>query len=367
MALTEYDEYFIHQTGDSIDTVADKHPNFMDRCWFGCHSNDGNTYIAAGLGTYPNVNGHGVMDSSFCILHKGRQVNFRASRHITHDGTKTDRTNSVTGPFTVDIVEPFSRVRFGLADNEFGVSGVLEFEKRVQPFLYNKLDVPQHPMTHFTQLGYFTGEVMFEGEKINIDRYVGVRDRTWGVRGKGLMHNMEAYFWVMAHFEGFCINFTFFHLLGNNYILEDGAVMYDDGRVVRLTKARHKFHFAEDTAREGSTRLWDRAEIEFTDEHGKTWAMDAQGLAYPFYNAGQGYDDRHGLDRGPMNLEGESWDLTHPDTIKRLRRTGKDRWHFDIHDRLVTMSLNGVQGVGLINNVCGPVEGWVYQPTLTST
>jgi hypothetical protein len=366
MPLTKYDEYFIHQTGDTIDTVAVKDLHFMDRCWFGCHSDDGRTYVAAGLGTYPNVSGHGVMDGSFCIIHNGVQRNFRASRHITHTDTRTDRTHSTVGPLSVQIVEPFKRLRFELGNNEFGIGGAIDFEARAMPFLYNKLDVPQHPMTHFTQLGYFNGNIMFEDSKIRLDRYHGVRDRTWGVRGKGLMRYVEAYFWIMAHFEGFCVNFSFFHVPvpGNNYRLQDGAIMHDDGSVTRLTEARHRFHFIEDTTRDGSTRLWNRLEVEFTDASGKAWQMDMKAVAYPFYNAGQGYDDRHGLDRGALNLEGERWDFTRAETIQGLRRTGDDRWHFDIHDQLVEATIDGIKGVGLVNNVCGPTEGWAYKPTL---
>jgi len=88
-----------------------------------------------------------------------------------------------------------------------------------------------------------------------------------------------------------------------------------------------------------------------------------------FYNAGQGYDDRHGLDRGPLLLDGERWDFNEPETLKSLRSgvAGGDdnRWYYDIQDRLVEVTLNGVTGVGLINNVAGPREGWAYTPTLT--
>lgn len=366
MALTEWDDYFIHQTGDTLDVVPEKNENFMDRCWFGCHGQDGRTYIAAGLGTYPNVSGHGVIDGSFCVIRDGIQHNFRASRHIKHEGMTTDRNNSVVGPLKIETVEPMKRHRFSLGDNPFGISGTIDFTARVAPYLYNKLDVPSHPMTHFTQMGWFDGEITIEGETVALNRYVGVRDRTWGVRGKGLMRHVEAYFWIMGHFDDFSLNFTFFHVPvpGNNYLLEDGAIMHDDGRVTRLVKALHRFHFDEDTAQPGSTRTWGRAEWEFTDETGKTWLLETGGIHMSFYNAGQGYDDRHGLDRGPLLIDGERWDFNDPATLRSLRRSGDDRWHFDIQDRLVKMRFNGAEGVGLVNNVCGPRDGWTYMPTL---
>lgn len=368
MALTKWDDYFIHQTGDTLDTVGVKDTNFMDRCWFGCHGQDGRTYIAAGLGTYPNVSGHGVIDGSFCVIRDGVQHNFRASRHISHDGIETDRNNSNVGPLSVEILEPMRHQRFSLAENEFGISGSIEFTARAAPFLYNKLDVPSHPMTHFTQMGHFNGELTIEGEQISLRQYVGVRDRTWGVRGKGLMRHVETYFWIMAHFDDFSLNFTFFHVPvpGNNYLLEDGAIMHDDGRVTRLVKCRHNLHFDDDTTAPGSTRVWSEAEWEFEDEQGKIWSLSAKGIQLPFYNAGQGYDDRHGLDRGPFLMEGERWDFRQNSTLQSLRRSGDDdRWHFDIQDRLVEVILNGAKGVGLVNNVCGPREGWTYNPTIT--
>lgn len=369
MALTAWDDYFIHQTGDTLDTVADRSEHFMDRCWFGCHGQDGRTYIAAGLGTYPNVSGHGVIDGSFCVIRDGVQHNFRASRHISHDGSATDRNNSTVGPLSIEVIEPMKRLRFSLEENPHGISGSIDFTARAAPFLYNKLDVPSHPMTHFTQMGYFDGSITIQGETVELNRYVGVRDRTWGVRGKGLMRHVEAYFWIMGHFEEFSLNFTFFHVPvpGNDYVLEDGGIMHDDGRVTRLVKARHRFHFDEDTTAPGSTRLWSRAEWEFTDENGKIWRLEAKGIQQPFYNAGQGYDDRHGLDRGPLLVEGETWDFNKNSTLADLRnsRSGDDdRWHFDIQDRLVELNMNGAKGVGLVNNVCGPREGWAYIATL---
>jgi hypothetical protein len=368
MALTDWDDFFIHQTGATLDKVAVEDPHFMDRCWFGCHSRDGRTYIAAGLGTYPNVNGHGVMDGSFCVIRDGVQYNFRASRHIRHDGPRTDRVNSTVGPLAIDVVEPMKRHRFSLGENPYDISGSVDFTARVAPFLYAKLDVPGHPMTHFTQIGRFDGSITIGDEVIKLDHFVGVRDRTWGVRGKGVMRHVEAYFWIMAHFDDFSVNFTFFHVPvpGNNYMLQDGAIMHDDGRVTRLVGARHRFHFDDDTTAPGSTRLWGKAEFELTDEEGRVHRLEAKGIQAPFYNAGQGYDDRHGLDRGPLLVEGERWDFNRPETLPSLRPTDDDdRWHFDIQDRLVEVSLDGREGVGLINNVCGPRDGWVYNPTLT--
>ncbi|MEJ7935852.1 hypothetical protein WG907_16555 [Sphingobium sp. AN558] len=367
MALTQWDDYFIHQTGDTIDTVADISEHFMDRCWFGCHGQDGRTYIAAGLGTYPNASGHGIIDGSFCVIRDGVQHNFRASRHISHEGNETDRSNSTVGPLSIEIIEPMKRQRFTLGENPHGLSGSIDFTARAAPFLYNKLDVPSHPVTHFTQMGYFDGSITIGDETIKLNRYVGVRDRSWGVRGKGLMRHVEAYFWIMGHFDNCSLNFTFFHVpvADNDFLLADGAIMHDDGRETRLVKARHRSHFDEDTTAPGSTRLWSRAEWEFTDEHGKIWTLEAKGIQMPFYSAGNGYDDRHGLDRGPLLVEGESWDFNQPDTLKSLRRSGDDdRWHFDIHDRLAELTLDGVKGVGLVNNVCGSREGWAYVPTL---
>lgn len=52
------------------------------------------------------------------------------------------------------------------------------------------------------------------------------------------------------------------------------------------------------------------------------------------------------------------------ETIRGLRRTGDDRWHFDIHDQLIEATLNGAKGVGLVSNVCGPYQGWVYKSTM---
>ena len=77
MAVTEWDEYLVHQILAFIDTVEIDDPYFQDRFFFTCHSADGDLELMAGLGSYPNGN---VMDGFVCVRHQGTQRNIAAGQ-----------------------------------------------------------------------------------------------------------------------------------------------------------------------------------------------------------------------------------------------------------------------------------------------
>jgi len=79
MAITEWDEYLIHQTADTADIRENGDPGFMDRLYLGCHNPEGTLHLAVGLGTYPNVN---IMDGYVIVRQSNVQHNLRLSRYL---------------------------------------------------------------------------------------------------------------------------------------------------------------------------------------------------------------------------------------------------------------------------------------------
>ena len=50
MAITEWDDYLIHQIPDTMDAVGSGDPHWVDRFFFGCHNAEGTLHLMAGLG-----------------------------------------------------------------------------------------------------------------------------------------------------------------------------------------------------------------------------------------------------------------------------------------------------------------------------
>ena len=127
MALTDLDEYLIHQTGDTLDSPEGGNPDFVDRLYVGCHSPDGNVHLAVGLGAYPNKN---IMDGYIILRHGSNQHNIRVSRHL-----QSDRALTEIGPLRIKVLEPHKRWGVYLDETDFGIRSSVEFHRRVPPFL----------------------------------------------------------------------------------------------------------------------------------------------------------------------------------------------------------------------------------------
>ncbi|HXR02245.1 MAG TPA: hypothetical protein VN798_17825, partial [Pseudomonas sp.] len=153
MALTDLDEYLIHQTGDTLDSPENGNPDFVDRLYIGCHSSDGTVHLAAGLGVYPNKN---IMDGYVILRRNNVQHNIRVSRYL--DG---DRALTEIGPLRIKVLEPHKRWGLYVDDNEYGFGCSVEFQSRVAPFLCPKLVIPGGVVSqgHYFQTGRFSGSI----------------------------------------------------------------------------------------------------------------------------------------------------------------------------------------------------------------
>ena len=125
MAITKWDEYYIHQIIDTFDKVQTDDSHAFERTFISCHSADGTLHLVATLGTYPNRN---VMDAFVSVRYKDVQRNIGLSRHL-----EADRANLDVGPFSLKVLEPLKRLGIYLGDNDYGIGCSLEFEARSVP------------------------------------------------------------------------------------------------------------------------------------------------------------------------------------------------------------------------------------------
>ncbi|MGH7896907.1 MAG: hypothetical protein ACREQQ_03085 [Candidatus Binatia bacterium] len=181
--LSKADDYPIHQTAEPI-AYAGTDRNFYDRYFFNGYSSDGEHFFAAAMGIYPHLN---VLDASFSVIHDGKQHNLHASRCL-----HMERMDTHAGPIRVEVVEPLKRLRVAVDDPRNGIRAELLFDARARAIeepRYTRRIGPRtfFDLTRMTQNGGYQGWIDVQGTRIEVspDRFLGTRDRSWGVRGVG--------------------------------------------------------------------------------------------------------------------------------------------------------------------------------------
>lgn len=181
--LTRADDYPIHQTPEPI-AYAGTDRNFYDRYFFNGYSRDGEHFFAVAMGIYPHLN---VIDAAFSVVDRGVQHNVRASRCL-----HMERMDTRAGAIAVEVVEPLRRLRIRVDDARNGIRAELVFCGRARPIeepRYLRRIGPRtlYDLTRMTQNGSYEGFVEVAGRRIDVrpERFLGTRDRSWGVRQIG--------------------------------------------------------------------------------------------------------------------------------------------------------------------------------------
>lgn len=181
--LTRGDDYPLHQTAEPI-AYAGTDRNFYDRYFFNGYPVDpgDDRMFAVAFGVYPQLN---IADASFCWMAGGRQINLHASRWLD-----MERMALAVGPIRIIVEEPLQRLRVLVDAPDQGIAADIVFTGRSFPIEEPRFTRRIGPRTfldytRLTQNGHYTGWVEIDGERIDIDGFVGTRDRSWGVRPVG--------------------------------------------------------------------------------------------------------------------------------------------------------------------------------------
>ena len=121
--LTKGDDYPIHQLPLPVSEVGSER-NFYDRYFFNGYCKEGETFFAAVLCVYPNLN---IMDGSFVLVRKGVQHNFRYSRVMG-----LERLDTKVGALQVEVLEPLQKLKVKVDDKKTDLFVELIFEGRFE-------------------------------------------------------------------------------------------------------------------------------------------------------------------------------------------------------------------------------------------
>jgi hypothetical protein len=119
------DEYPIHQLPMSMRYVGTSDRNFYDRCIFQGVDHDADAYFITGLGVYPTL---GVIDAYATVRRGDRQWAVRAS-----GARPDDKMKQQVGPYRIEVIEPFKKLRLICDADEHGLGFDLLWESDYGP------------------------------------------------------------------------------------------------------------------------------------------------------------------------------------------------------------------------------------------
>jgi hypothetical protein len=235
--LSPYDDLPLHQSAEPIAYAGTSDRNAYERYFFNGYDREGDLFFAAALGVYANRE---VIDAAFSVLRDGVQRSVHASGRLGRDRVRTS-----IGPIRIDVQEPLRILALSVDASDLGVTADLTFTARTPAVEEPRFRLASQGRTVFdytrlTQWGTWNGSLTVDDhrEAIVPERYLGCRDRSWGIRpvgepvGGAPAHQLPQFFWLWAplHFDDRCVHFDV-----NEH--GDGRRWHDTGMIVPLLGA----------------------------------------------------------------------------------------------------------------------------------
>lgn len=349
--LTRLDELPRHQLPGTFNTVGSDSVHWHDGYYFTLCDADGAVSMCAGLRLYPNTD---VAEAFVCLSTGGVQHNGRWSRRL-----RPGIDDLAVGPVAVEVVRPLRRVRTTCAPNPHGMAFDLEWRGVHPPYLEEYVErraagrvLAQR--SNYDQCCEVSGWVEVAGTRhaVGGDRWVGVRDHSWGLGSTGGRSlspvapvpagegppPFALRQWVMFRLPRRVVFWQFHRDAGGGYPMaesrvlrvEEGSAGYRDadrdGGAWGGGGAGGDWSYdgppveLELDLVEGHPRLRSgRIGFRRPDRVVERFAFEVVG--WPVYLEGGGYragfDDHlgRGVYRGDEHHEGERWDVTDPSRI----------------------------------------------------
>ncbi len=314
--VSHLDEYPIHQVPLPVTWAASSDRNFYDRCYFNAHDRTGDIFLITGLGYYPNL---GTKDA-FVLVRRGDE---QTAVHLG-DAIDDDRLNQRVNGYGLEVVDPLKKVRLTLDETD-GIAFDLTWEGsfdvlQEQPHVMRAGSRVTLNAQRFAQVGTWSGSLLIDGEEIAVtpDRWVGTRDRSWGIRPVGAAEPegrpsdppFEGMWWlyVPVRFDDFSIVLIIQESPDGYRTLNDCHRVWRDGTVEQLGWPQVSITYAS------GTRVPTRADITCTTPDGKPLRLEVESLLPVALHIGGGYggdpDWTHGMWKGAGFSERVTYDLT---------------------------------------------------------
>ncbi len=327
--------------------------NAYDRFYFNAHGRSGSPFLLAGIGVYPNL---GVIDGYATVRVADRQLTVRAADAL--DGH--DRLAPSVGPLRIEVIEPLESVRLVCEGDDHGVGFDLTWQgsfPAVDEAPHRWRSGPRITLDaqRFAQVGTWEGELRVDGttHTVSHDRWVGTRDRSWGIRpvgepeppGRGADEPIEGFWWnyVPLRFDDFALVVIVQEDPDGHRVLNDAVRVWPAAsgrRSEQLGWPRVEVRY-----RPGS-RHPEGAVLHLSEHDGRPVTIDIDTLGFVALTCGPGYngdpDWTHGQWRGRGWVEGSTCNLADPTVAARLP--------FSTLDHVARARCDGAEGWGLFEH-----------------
>jgi len=348
MTVGPLDEFPIHQVPLPVGWAGTSDRNFYDRCYLNAHDRTGDVFVITGAGWYPNL---GTKDA-FLLVRRG---DVQTAVHLS-DAIDGDRLAQRVGAYRVEVSEPLRRLRVVLEETE-GIAADLTWEGsfpvvREQPHVMRSGSRVTLDAQRFAQVGTWSGTLVVDGEELAVtpDRWVGSRDRSWGIRpvgeaepaGRPADPPFEGMWWlyVPLRFDDFAVVLVVQEDPDGYRTLNDCTRVWPDGRLEQLGWPRVSVRYAP------GTRVPTGATICCTTPDGEPLRIEVESrLAVPLHvGAGYGGDSdwSHGLWKGPGFTERVTYDVTDDAVAGKVM--------FGVIDHVARATIDGAEGWGLFEH-----------------
>jgi hypothetical protein len=328
MTLSPLDDFPIHQAALPVRHVATSDRNFYDRYYFNCHAGTDELMLLIGLGQYPNL---GVTDAFAVARHGDVHRVVRASRELG-----PDRMDTRVGPFRVEVLEGLRRLRVVLEPNEHGLEFDLTWAGAIPAQAEPRHFIRQQERVTFdtfrlAQTGRWTGLVRSGDAEFRVtpDRWLGSRDRSWGVRPVGeseppgiQARNPVQFYWMYApmQFDEFAILTIVQEDAAGHRVLEEAVRVWPEsaGRPPQqLGRPEYRPSYIP------GSREVQSASILFSPPDGAPVEVTVRPVLPVSLMVGTGYglepDWKHGMYQGPeLVVQSVSYDLARPEDKARM-------------------------------------------------
>lgn len=313
--LSPLDDYLVHQTPDPVRIMWTGDPRAYERYWMVSHDATGDIVIATGGSFYPNLD----RAEAYAIINvRGRHTAVRSFRAIG-----ADRADLRVGPIAPEIVRGLREWRYILEPNEWGISYDITFTDTTrqvfrEPLSNSTTGTPlgrRNDVTSgFEGFGVVSGWVDVDGERFELTPgSTGTRDRHWGT-GRGVggpAMSLGGRLHVGTNGNAF-VAFPDWTLWGDRLYYPFGDLREGCAKVLKPTR-RLRF--------ESDTQVFAEAIVDYQFETGETAQLHYQKIGQQtaflrcgMYGGTPGADIHQGGYDGPNMTEGETLDLTRPET-----------------------------------------------------
>ncbi|GAA4109447.1 hypothetical protein GCM10022215_03740 [Nocardioides fonticola] len=316
--ISPLDEFPIHQSPAPVLWPATSDRNFYDRNYFNAHDRTGEIFVITGLGYYPNL---GTKDAYLLVARNGQHT----AVHLS-DLCDGDRMNQHVGAYSVEVIEPLQTIRLRLEETE-GISADLTWEGSF-PVIQEERHILRSgsrvtlDAQRFAQVGTWSGHLVIDGERIEMtpDRWVGSRDRSWGIRPVGEAEPAGApadppfdgmwWLYVPMRFEEFALVVILQEDPNGYRTLNDCHRVWPDGRIEQMGWPQVRIHYTS------GTRTPTGATLHLTTPSGTPIEVEVSSLLAAPLHVGGGYggdpDWTHGMWKGEKFAERLTYDLADP-------------------------------------------------------